>query len=114
MPFVIKTRKIGATAILELGARLSATEGSELKGTVDGLLAEGRSAILLDCIRMGFIDSLGIAALVLTWVSAGKGSKLKLFSLTPHVKEVLSITGLLKVMDTFEDVGAALQRLKQG
>jgi anti-anti-sigma factor len=113
MPFVIKTRNVGTATILELGARLTAAEGSELKKTVDGLLAEGRTAILLDCVRMGFIDSQGIAALVRTWVSVGRGSKLKLFSLTPHVKEVLDITGLLKVMNTFEDVGAALQSLSQ-
>ena len=113
MPFVIKTRNVGLATILELGARLTAAEGSELKETVDGLLAEGRTAILLDCVRMGLIDSQGIAALVRTWVSAGRGSKLKLFSLTPHVKEVLGITGLLKVMDTFEDVGSALRSLNQ-
>lgn len=113
MPFVIKTRNVGTATILELGSRLTAPEGSELKETVDGLLAQGRSVILLDCVRMIFIDSQGIAALVRTWVSAGRGSKLKLFSLTPHVMEVLQITGLLKVMDIFGDVGAALQSLSQ-
>jgi anti-anti-sigma factor len=87
MPFVIKTRNVGTVTILELGARLTAQEGSELKEAVDGLLAQGRSAILLDCLRMVFIDSQGIAALVRIWVAAGRGSKLKLFSLTPHVKE---------------------------
>jgi len=111
MPFVTKTRNVGTATILELGARLTAPDGSELKEAVDGLLAQGRSVILLDCVRMKFIDSQGIAALVRTWVSAERGSKLKLFSLTPHVKEVLGISGLLKVMNTFEDVGAALQSL---
>ena len=32
MPFVIKTRNVGTATILELGARLTAAEGSELKG----------------------------------------------------------------------------------
>jgi anti-anti-sigma factor len=113
MPFVIKTRNVGTATILELGARLTAAEGSELKETVDGLLAEGRTAILLDCVQMKFIDSLGIAALVRIWVSAGRGSKLKLFSLKPHVKEVLGITGLLKIMDIYDDVGSTLQSLRQ-
>ena len=98
---------------MELEGRLTAVEGSELKGTVSGLLVGGHSAILLDCARMGFIDSQGIAALVRTWVSTERQSKLKLFSLTPRVKEVLAISGLLKVMDNFEDVGSALQSLSR-
>jgi anti-anti-sigma regulatory factor len=88
MPFIVKERNAGPVTILELGPRLTAEEGSELKYAVNELLAQGRSAILLDCVRLGFIDSQGIAALVKTWVSAGRGSKLKLFSLTPHLKEV--------------------------
>lgn len=113
MPFISKTRQVGAATILELEGRLTALEGSELREAVDALLAEGRLAILLDCARIPFIDSQGIAALVRTWVSAGRGSKLKLFSLTPRVKEILGITGLLKLMDIFEDAGAALQSLTQ-
>jgi len=113
MPFVTKTRHVGTAAILELEGRLTASEGSELRDAVEGLLAEGRLAILLDCARMRYIDSQGIAAFVRIWVSAGRGSKLKLFSLPPAVKEVLGITGLLKLMDTFEDAGAALQSLSQ-
>ena len=113
MPFVNKTRNVGTATILELEGRLTAAEGSELKEKVNELLADGRSAILLDCSRTVSIDSQGIAALVRTWISAGRGSKLKLFGLTPHVKEVLGVTGLLKVMGNFEHVGEALQSLGQ-
>ena len=113
MTFIIKTRNVGPTTILELGARLTAAEGSELKETVKGLLAGERSVILLDCVRLKFADSMGIGALVQTWVSAGRGSRLKLFSLTPPVKEILQITGLLKVLDVFDDVGSALHSLSQ-
>ena len=113
MPFINKKRYVGTATILELEGRLTAAEGSELRETVNGLLAEGRSAVLLDCAGMGFIDSQGVGALVRTWVSAGRRPKLKLFSLTPHVKEVLAISGLLKIIDNFEDVGSALQSLSR-
>jgi anti-sigma B factor antagonist len=109
MPFIIKGRNVGPVTILELGTRLTSEEGSELKETVNALLAQGRSAILLDCVRLGFMDSQGIAALVRTWISAGRGGNLRLFSLTPRVKEVLEITGLLKIFDCYDDVGAALR-----
>ena len=109
MPAIIDERNVGPVTILELGPRLTAEEGSELREAVNRLLAQGRSCILLDCIRVSFIDSLGIGALVRTWVSAERGGKLRLFSLTPRMKEVLGITGLLKVMGCFQDVGVALQ-----
>jgi len=95
--------------ILEVGTRLTAEEGSELKEKVNGLLAQGRSAVLLDCMRLGYIDSQGISALVRTWISAGGGGNLRLFSLTPRVKELLEITGLIKVLECFDDVGSALR-----
>jgi anti-sigma B factor antagonist len=94
---------------LELAPRLTIVEGAELRDTVGELLVEGRAIILLDCAQLNFIDSEGIGALVRTWTSTGRGERLKLFSLTPRVREILQITGLLKVMEHFDDVGSALQ-----
>jgi anti-sigma B factor antagonist len=106
---IVEERNVGPVTILELGPRLTAEEGSELRETVNRLLAQGRSGILLDCIRVGFIDSQGLAALLRTWISAGRKGKIRLYSLPPLVREVLGITGLLKVMDCFQDVGSALR-----
>jgi anti-anti-sigma factor len=94
---------------VELGPRLTLVEGTELREAVTELLTEGRAGILLDCARVGFIDSQGIGLLVRCWMCADKGGKLKLFSLTPRLKETLHLTGLLKIMDCFDDVGLALQ-----
>ncbi len=102
-------RNVGPATILELGPRLTLIKGSELREAVGELLAEGRSSILLDCAQVRFIDSQGVGLLVRTWMSAGRGGKLKLFSLTPRVKEILQITGLLKVMGWFDDIGSARQ-----
>jgi len=109
MPAIVSQRNVGPVTILELGPRLTLIEGTELRDTTHDLLAQGRSTVLLDCVRVNFIDSQGIGCLVRTWVSSGRGGKLKLFSLTPRFKETLRITGLLKVMDCFEDVESALQ-----
>jgi anti-sigma B factor antagonist len=103
-------RNVGPVTIIELlGPRLTHVEGSELRGEVNELLDEGRSSILLDCAQVGFIDSQGVGFLVRTWMSAGRRGQLKLFNLTPSVREILHITGLLKVMDSFDDIGSALQ-----
>jgi anti-sigma B factor antagonist len=109
LPAITNQRNVGPVTILELGPRLTLVEGSELREVVNELLAEGRSSILLDFAQVDFIDSQGIGLLIRTWMSAGKEGKLKLFSLTPRLKEILRIAGLLKVMECFDDVGLALQ-----
>lgn len=105
----LTTRNVGPVTIVELGPRLTLLEGTELREAVTGLLTEGRSGILLDCSQVGYIDSQGVGLLVRCWMCADKGGKLKLFSLTPRLKEILHLTGLLKIMHCFDDVGAALQ-----
>ena len=109
MPAIVSERRVGPVTILELAPRLTHAEGSELHHVVSGLLDGGSQAVLLDCSRVTFIDSLGIGGLIRTWLAVGKRGKLKLFGLSPHLREVLQITGLLKVMDSFEDVGLALR-----
>lgn len=109
----VTKRNVGPVTILELGPRLTLVEGSELREAVNESLAEGRSSILLDCAKVDFVDSQGIGLLVRCWMCADKGRKLKLFSLTRRLKEVLRITGLLKVMACFDDVGSALQSFSQ-
>ena len=109
MPPFVNERRVGPVTILELAPRLTHAEGSELHHVVSRLLDSGSQAVLLDCSRVTFIDSLGIGGLMRTWLSVGKRGKLKLFGLPPYMRQVLEITGLLKVMDSFEDVGLALR-----
>lgn len=108
MPSIVK-RNVGPVTILELGPRLTLLEGTELRDTVDELLAEGRTSILVDCAQTGYADSQGIGLLIRAWTTAGRGGSLKLFSLTPRLRELLQITGLLRIIETFDDVGSALQ-----
>ncbi|HKS67666.1 MAG TPA: STAS domain-containing protein [Candidatus Acidoferrales bacterium] len=109
MSVTLNKRNVGSVTILEMGPRLTIVEGAELRDAVNELLGSGRDNVLLDCTQVNFVDSQGIGALVRTWVSAGRGDRLKLFSLTPRFKEVLELTGLSRVMDCFDDVGGALQ-----
>lgn len=109
MAAIVDQRKVGPVTILELGPRLTGPEVSELNEAIRDLLETGNQAVLFDCSRVTLIDSLGVGALVRNWVAVGRKGKLKLFGLPPRMREVLQITGLLKVMGSFEDVGEALR-----
>ena len=64
MPAFVNERRVGPVTILELAPRLTHAEGSELHHVVSGLLDSGSQAVLLDCSRVTFIDSLGIGGLI--------------------------------------------------
>jgi anti-sigma B factor antagonist len=109
MAGIVDKRKVGPVTILELGPRLTGAEVPEFNETIKDLLEHGTHDVLLDCSSVTFMDSLGIGALVRSWASVEKKGKLRLLGLSPRLREVLQITGLLKVMGTFDDVGEALR-----
>jgi anti-anti-sigma factor len=88
--------------VVQLPERLTVLEAVTFKETVDGLLRHNVSGkqIILDCSQTNFIDSSGIGALVSSYKSAHKReAKLILESVQPPVMAVLSMTGLIDVLE---------------
>lgn len=111
MPFEVKERRrAGSVLVLELAGRLTMGANEELDTALQGLIAQGERALLLDCAGIPLIDSQGIQSLVRGVTSMeNRGGKLKLLKLTPRVREVLDLTRLLSVVEAFEDEEAALR-----
>lgn len=111
MPIINHERQAGSVTILELSGRLFIGEASDqLDQKLQDLMSAGRANLLLDCSHVGGIDSQGIKSLVRGVISAQKrGGQLKLLKLSHRVKEVLQITRLLTVIESFDDEVAALQ-----
>jgi len=111
MGTVVKECRAGPVTILELNGRLHVgAAAEELDERLQKLITVGRTALLLDCGQVSAIDSQGIKALVRGVISAQKrGGKLKLLKLTPRVREVLNITRLLTVIESFDDEETALR-----
>ncbi len=85
-------------------------EGSvALRNTIRRLLGEGKKNILMNLGTVGYIDSSGIGELVSSFTAVNKeGGSLKLLNLTQKIQDLLAITKLLTVFDTFDDEGEAL------
>lgn len=111
MGTVVKECRTGSVTILELSGRLHVgAAAEELDERLQKLITDGRTALLLDCGQVSAIDSQGIKTLVRGVISAQKrGGKLKLLKLTPRVREVLNITRLLTVIESFDDEETALR-----
>ncbi|MCO6510691.1 MAG: STAS domain-containing protein [Aridibacter famidurans] len=106
----ISERQAGDVTILDMSGKVTIGEGSvALRNTIRRLLGEGKKKILLNLSDVGYIDSSGIGELVSSFTAVNKESgSLKLLNLTQKIQDLLAITKLLTVFDTFEDEGEAL------
>ena len=80
-----------------------------VRNTVRDLLGNGEKKIILNLAEVNYIDSSGIGELVSTYTTVtGGDGQLKLLNLTKKIQELLAITKLLTVFQTFDDEQAAL------
>ncbi len=107
----INERNAGNVTILDLSGRITIGEGSvQLREAVRRLLEQGNKNLLIDLGAVDYVDSSGIGELVSCYTTTkNQGGQLKLLNLTKKIKDLLSITKLLTVFETFEDEGEALK-----
>ena len=110
----ISERQAGDITILDMDGKVTIGEGSvALRNAIRRLLGEGKKKILLNLGRVGYIDSSGIGELVSSFTAVNKeGGTLKLLNLTQKIQDLLAITKLLTVFDTFDNEGEALSSYK--
>jgi anti-sigma B factor antagonist len=103
-------RNVGSASVLDLVGRLMSTDGSGLlKNAVDGLVADGRTHIVLNLSRLLYIDSGGLGEMLACHLTASKaGGAVTLAQTTARIQELLAITGPVTVFDTYETEQLAL------
>lgn len=87
----------GAVAVSPAGD-LDVSTSHRLLSCIDGLLAEGRSRIVLDLQAVTFIDSSGLGALVKAHKKAAPPAELVVVHPRPHIYRAMEISGILKVI----------------
>jgi anti-sigma B factor antagonist len=110
----ISERQAGDVTILDMDGKVTIGEGSvALRTAIRRLIGEGKKKILLNLSGVGYVDSSGIGELVSSFTTVNKeGGQLKLLNLTQKIQDLLAITKLLTVFDTFENEGDALSSYK--
>ncbi len=100
----IEERAVGDVTVLDLKGRVTLGEGDELlKDKVNSLINQGRRKLVLNLAEVPYIDSAGLGEIVRTYTTVSRqGGSLKLLSLTKRITDLLSITKLLTVFETFE------------
>jgi len=110
----LKERQEGDVIILDLSGKITIGEGSvQLREAVRKLLDEGKKKILLNLGDVAYVDSSGIGELVSSYTTTNnQGGQLKLLNLTKKIQDLLMITKLLTVFETFDNEQAALASFK--
>jgi anti-sigma B factor antagonist len=107
----MQERTVGDVTVLDLRGKLLMGESDEaLRQRIKEMTEGGKTKILLNLSEVPYMDSAGLGGLVscFTTVNHNKG-KLKLVGLTARLQDLLSITKLLTVFETFDNEEDAIK-----
>ena len=107
----VKERQAGDVTILDLRGEVRIGEGSiALRDAIRNLADSGKKKLLLNLAGVSYIDSSGIGELIANYTTVSRqGGQLKLLKLTDRVQNLLVITKLLTVFDSYDNEAEALK-----
>jgi len=105
------TRLDSGVAVVELDGRILLGDGASfLRETVEQVLDAGHKNVLLDLEGVSYIDSAGLGELVAcNKLAHSRGANIKLVHLQKKIKDLLQITKLITIFETFMDENEAVQ-----
>jgi anti-sigma B factor antagonist len=107
----LEQRMAGNIAIISIDGDITLNKGGDvlLKDKVQSLIQQGTKNIVIDLSRVSYVDSAGLGQLVQAYATTkNKGGALKLVNVTKKLKDLLVVTKLLTVFDTFDDEKTAV------
>jgi anti-sigma B factor antagonist len=110
----VNERQAGDVTILDMTGSVRMGEGAiSLRNSVRGLVEDGKKKILLNLGGVKNIDSSGIGELIANFTTVSRdGGQLKLLNLTDKIQNLLVITKLLTVFDSYDNEAEALNSFK--
>jgi anti-sigma B factor antagonist len=111
MDIKIEERAIGHVTVLDIVGRLTIDQAAQhLKDKINSLISQQRTQIVLNLKNVPYIDSGGLGQLVASYGSVMKtGGALKLLNVTARNHDLLSITRLVTVFESFDSEADAIQ-----
>ncbi len=107
----IEQRTVGEVVVLDLKGKITLGEGDELlKDKVNSIVNQGHKKVILNLAAVPYIDSAGLGEIVRTYTTVSRqGGSLKLLNLTKRITDLLAITKLLTVFETYDSESDAVR-----
>jgi anti-sigma B factor antagonist len=101
--------------ILSADGGIDSVSAEQLVSELETLVAVGARKLIVDCSRLGFISSYGIAVLVrLHKKLAERGGDVKLAALESRVARLIALIGLERVFQIYPNVDDARNAFRSG
>lgn len=108
----IEERRAGRAIVLSLDGRLDRRSAPDLTKQLIAIVESGNTRIVLDCRRMGYVDSSGLRALLLcARTCQERGGRLVVAALLPECLSIIDMGGFTSIIEYRETPEAALAAL---
>ena len=106
----ITERSVGGVTVLDLDGKIMLGEGDDVLGDkVREVIAAGSRKLVLNLADVPYVDSAGLGELVRCHTRMVKaGGSVNLLNLTSRLQDLLQITKLVTVFETFESEDSAI------
>jgi len=107
----VKERQAGDVTILDMSGEVRIGEGAiSLRDSIRNLADQGKKNVLLNLAGVKYMDSTGVGELIANYTTIKRGGgQLKLLNLTDRIQNLLVITKLLTVFDSYDNEAEALK-----
>jgi anti-sigma B factor antagonist len=111
MDIKIEERLVGHVTILDIVGRLTIDEAAQhLKDKINSLISQNRLHLVLNLARVPYIDSGGLGQVVASYGSVKRAAgAMKLLNVNSRNHDLLSITRLVTVFETFDSEAEAVR-----
>src|SRR5262247_499923 len=107
----VSERMVGDVMIVDVSGKVTLGEGGDaiLGDKFRSLVHQGHKKLLLNLADVTYVDSAGLGAIVQSYATVkNQGGALKLVNATKRLHDLLSITKLLLVFETFDNEAEAV------
>jgi anti-sigma B factor antagonist len=111
----LEQREAGDVTVVKVVGDITLNKGGDviLKDKINSLLQQGTKKVLLDLGSVSYVDSAGLGQLVhVHTTTTHHGGQLKLLNLSKRLTDLLVVTKLATVFDSYEDEKEALASYK--
>jgi anti-sigma B factor antagonist len=106
----IAERTLGAVTIIDINGPITLAQGDtdRFADKVRSLLQQGRKQLIANLANVSYMDSAGLGELVQAYTTVSRqGGSLKLVGVTKRLNDLLIITKLATVFDSYDSEAAA-------
>lgn len=109
----LKFSNRGTTLVVTVIGELDHHSAEMLKNKVDSeIMKSSTKNVIFDFGKVGFMDSSGIGTIMGRYKNVRKlNGKLAIVNIGPQIKKILDMSGILKIIDTYDSVESALNKM---